>query len=170
MKCRINQFDCTIFCTKQITYYVPSYPRVILSEAAHRVKGRTRQPNSAAQRTPPQAGRQQAGSPLPERDRVTHPAAPHLPPNPHPRNKCDSRSFFATDLSRDKNFPLPGLITHRDPSRVTPRKTVLIRTVSQTRQRKVQGRGERFGEGRNPLRKGVPPLSKVFPLTAPRQR
>ncbi len=31
----------------------PCYPRVILSEAAHRVWGRTRQPNSAAQRTPP---------------------------------------------------------------------------------------------------------------------
>ena len=39
--------------------------RVILSEAAHRVKGRTRQPNSAAQSNPaPLAGRQQAGSPL----------------------------------------------------------------------------------------------------------
>ncbi len=42
--------------------------RVILSEAAHRVKGRARQQNSAAQSNPaPLAGRQQAGSPLPER-------------------------------------------------------------------------------------------------------
>ncbi len=39
--------------------------RVILSEAAHRVQGRTRPPNNAAQSNPaPQAGRQQAGSPL----------------------------------------------------------------------------------------------------------
>ena len=45
----------------------PCPPRVILSEAAHRVWGRTQQPNNAAQRTPPQAGRQQAGSPLFER-------------------------------------------------------------------------------------------------------
>ena len=40
--------------------------RVILSEAAYRVWGRTMQPNSAAQSNPaPLAGRQQAGSPLP---------------------------------------------------------------------------------------------------------
>ena len=59
------------------TYLVPRHchPRVILSEAAHRVKGRTRSPNNAAQSNPaPLAGRQQAGSPLFQRDRVTHPA------------------------------------------------------------------------------------------------
>ena len=53
----------------------PCYARVILSEAAHRVWGRTRPPNSAAQSNPvPQTGRQQAGSPLFQRDRVTHSA------------------------------------------------------------------------------------------------
>ena len=46
------------------TTFHPTH-RVILSEAAHRVCGRTQQPNNAAQSNPaPLAGRQQAGSPL----------------------------------------------------------------------------------------------------------
>ena len=68
-----------IFLTDAVLYFSNKYgilffisrpcnPRVILSEAAHRVWGRTQQPNSAAQSNPaPLAGRQQAGSPLLER-------------------------------------------------------------------------------------------------------
>ena len=54
---------CYISCQ---TNYVsrPCPPRVILSEAAPPAKNHARPPTIAAQRTPPQAGRQQAGSRL----------------------------------------------------------------------------------------------------------
>ena len=53
--------------------------RVILSEAAPPAKNQARPPVIAAQSNPaPQAGRQQAGSPLFQRDHVTH-TAPRLP-------------------------------------------------------------------------------------------
>ena len=60
----------TAFC---FSPHRPAPLRVILSEAAHRVQRRTRPPTIAAQSNPaPLAGRQQAGSPLFKRTRVTH--------------------------------------------------------------------------------------------------
>ena len=51
----------TAFC---FSPHVPAPYRVILSEAAPPTKNQAHPPTIAAQRTPPQAGRQQAGSPL----------------------------------------------------------------------------------------------------------
>ena len=77
--CRIIPVDCTIFCTEHIWYHAPVTHRVILSEAAPPAKNQARPPVIAAQSNPaPQAGRQQAGSPLFQRDHVTH-TAPRLP-------------------------------------------------------------------------------------------